>query len=113
TLGGTSACGEADPIDDDATAFLSIQGAREVALPAGEATTLVVRYHDGDDEPLAGEIAFRVLGDGGALAAPAARATDDGLARIEVRTDAVGASFRVRASAPLADPVEWSVVTRP
>src|SRR5690606_12674684 len=112
TAGATAACGDAD-VGDSAAAILSIQGEADLSLPAGGAATLVVRYHDGLDQPLAGRVEFVVLGDGGALAAPTALATEDGLARIEVRAERGPAAFRVRASAADAGPVEWSVVAMP
>src|SRR5690606_1362987 len=77
TAGATAACGDAD-VGDSAAAILSIQGEADLSLPAGGAATLVVRYHDGLDQPLAGRVEFVVLGDGGALAAPTALATEDG-----------------------------------
>jgi len=108
----------ADKADDDpqppqpGNAYLTIVGDTNVFLENGWHQTLTVQYHDGNQQPLAGQIDFAVVGNsqGGTINTPFAVTDADGVATIEVIAGAEGeAAFKIRATADYADGVEWSV----
>lgn len=109
----------ADKGDDDGpdqpqpgNAYLTIVGDVNVFLENGWRQTLTVKYHDANNEPLAGQIDFTVVGNsrGGTITTPFAVTDADGLATIEVIGGAEGeAAFKVRAVAEYTDAVEWSI----
>lgn len=112
-------CGpDAAPGDDDSPlppaqeghAYLSVVGDANVFVKTGELSTITVKYHDEDGQPLAGEIRFELLGDGkgGHLSATSGTTGAQGT----VSVDVVGgdpSAFQIKASAPYASPVAWSV----
>ena len=113
-----------DPGSDDAApnrptdghAVLTIVGDTNLFLETGWRREITVRYHGDDEQPLAGEVAFALVGSGGGASLSAATAvTDaDGNAKVTVVAGADGeASFRVAASAPFAQEVAWSIAVKP
>jgi len=104
-----------DDDDDNANpdeAFLTIVGDRDVFLENGWTQRLVVRYHDGDNEPLAGQISFQIVGvSGGANLLDTSGVTDsDGLVQVDLVAGQNGDSlFTVEASAVSADKVDWQI----
>lgn len=88
-----------------------------VPLALGASATLRVRYEDAAGVPIPGaEVGFELEpstqneGTGGStLSATTARTDDAGVARVEVVAGAVDVLFRVRASAPDAVPVRFTV----
>lgn len=104
-----SACGEID--EPPPAAHLTIEGVAWIAIPSQTTARLAVRYHDGDERPLAGRVDFAILGEpgGATLSASTAATADDGVATIDFHAPDVAESFQVRASAADAEPVEWTV----
>ncbi|HVV86541.1 MAG TPA: hypothetical protein VHE35_25965 [Kofleriaceae bacterium] len=93
-------------------AYLTIVGDKNVFMENGWQQAITVRYHDGDDHPLAGEIAFSLEGTGGGATLTSTRAVTDahGEATVKVQAGATGdAAFAVEAAAEFADPVTWKV----
>lgn len=93
-------------------AFLTIEGDAQVFAEADSLRALTVRYHDGDDRPLAGTISFRIEGEaGGSTLANASAVTDsNGVATIQLVLGNDGeAAFSVYAEAAAAQPARWSV----
>jgi len=119
TLAATSfACAASSAGDDDddnvnpENAYLSVVGDKDVFLENGWTTRLTVRYHDGDNQPLAGQIDFRVVGvSGGANLLDDSGVTNaDGVVQVDLVAGPSGdALFTVEASAPYAEPVVWQV----
>lgn len=93
-------------------AFLTIVGETSVFMENGWQQAVIVRYHDGDNNPLAGEVDFAIGGTGGGatLSAPSAITNRDGEATVNVNAGPTGdASFSISAVAEYADPVSWRV----
>ena len=104
---GASASG--DP--EEGNAFLSVVGDRNVFLDHGASTTLAVRYHDGNDEPLAGEVTIAIQGDAkDSSVATTSGVTDaQGIVRYDLQGGNTDAAFGVQATAEFASPTEWSI----
>jgi hypothetical protein len=104
-----AACGGSS--GEGADAYLTIEGSSSVLLPFNGTSRLAVRYHDADNEPLEGKIDFEIVGNagGGRLSSTSADADYDGIGEISVTAAAAEVSFRVRAVADGAAPVEWIV----
>lgn len=117
TTAAACAGGDTGGDDDDDNvnpdeAFLTIVGDRDVFLENGWTHRLVVRYHDGDNEPLAGQVEFNLVGvAGGANLLDASGVTNsDGLVQIDLVAGQNGDSlFTVEASAVSADTVDWQI----
>lgn len=93
-------------------AYLTIVGDRDVFLEHAWQQAITVRYHDGDDHPLAGEIAFAIEGNGRGANLTTTRAVTNarGEATVSIRAGTSGeAAFAVEASAEFATPVTWKV----
>ena len=93
-------------------AYLTIVGDSQYFLEGGWRQTLSVRYHDGNDQPLAGQVDFAVMGaPAGATLASAFGVTNaDGQVNIDIIAGAQGdAVFKVRAEAEYAEAVEWTI----
>ncbi|HUQ06960.1 MAG TPA: hypothetical protein VM261_30925 [Kofleriaceae bacterium] len=102
--------GPQTPTEGDA--FLTVVGETSVFMENGWQQAVIVRYHDGDDNPLAGEVDFAIGGTaaGATLSAPNAITNRDGEATVNVNAGASGdASFTISAVAEYADPVSWRV----
>src|SRR5262245_26513812 len=56
----TAACGASASAPEEGNAFLTVVGDRNVFLDYGQRVNIAVRYHDSNDEPLAGEVSLRV-----------------------------------------------------
>ena len=92
--------------------FLSIVGDSRVGLQNGTSLELSVRYQNESTEPLSGDVEFSIVGDsGGATLSHQTVATSvNGIANVVVTAGAMGeVTFRVRATAPMADPVDWHI----
>jgi hypothetical protein len=111
------ACSSNGGDDDDdqpqpGNAYLTIVGDANVFIENGWRQSLTVKYHDGDQQPLAGLVEFSVVGasGGGTLSAPSAATDAEGKANVDVIAGAQGdASFIIRAEAEYADPVEFHI----
>jgi hypothetical protein len=106
-----AACSSDVGVGDVERAYLTIEGSRSVILPYDGTSRLAVRYHDEADRPLAGRIDFEVVGDarGSTLSQSSADADGSGIVEISIRAARADISFRVRASAADAAPVEWTI----
>ena len=114
---------ELPPIED--ARRLLLEGPDRVSVLYGERLELHVRYVDGRGAPVVGSIDARLFdgsdadrteaGIGGSfLADTEVESRADGRATLLLDAGALQAIFRVRASAELADPVDWVVtVTHP
>ena len=112
--GGPDDHGNPPPTQGDA--YLTIVGDTNVFVENGAHQTLTVKYHDGQNRPLAGEVAFRIDGspNGASLSAPTGVTNAQGNVALDLIAGAQGqASFRVVASAQYADPVDWRVAVSP
>ena len=114
TAGACTSSGDDDgPADPQpGNAYLTIVGDANVFLENGWRQTITVKYHDDDQQPLAGLVEFSVVGSssGGTISAPSSATSADGLANIDVIAGAQGeASFVIRAEAEYADAVEWHI----
>lgn len=104
-----------DDDDDNAIpdqAYLTIVGDRDVFLENGWTHRLVVRYHDDNNEPLAGQVDFKIVGGaGGANLLRTSGVTDsDGLVQVDLVAGQNGDSlFTVEASAVSADTANWQI----
>ncbi len=93
-------------------AYLTIVGDSQYFLEGGWRQTLTVRYHDGADQPLAGQVDFAITGApaGASLTSAVGVTSADGQVNIDVIAGAQGdAVFKVRAEAEYAEPVEWTI----
>jgi len=110
---GAVACtGDAARAPEEGNAYLSIVGESSVFMENGWQQAIIVRYHDGDDHPLAGQIDFAITGAGGGATLSSGSAVTDreGEATVVVNAGASGdAAFSVEASADYADPVSWRI----
>ncbi|MBZ0238311.1 MAG: Ig-like domain-containing protein [Deltaproteobacteria bacterium] len=100
---------------EEGDAFLTIVGETNVFMENGWQQAIIVRYHDGDNNPLAGEVDFAIGGSaaGGTLSAPSAITDRDGEATVTVNAGANGdAAFTVSAVAEYAEPVSWRIAVR-
>ncbi len=110
-----AACtGDADALrqPEAGDAYLTVVGDDDVFMENGWRQAITVRYHDGDDHPLAGEIAFALEGRGGGATLSATRAVTNARGEATVAVVAGGsgeAAFAVEAAAALAAPVTWKV----
>lgn len=113
---GCSSSDDGQPRPPEAgDAYLTIVGESSVFMENGWQQAITVRYHDGDDNPLAGEVGFTVGGaaGGGTLSAAHAVTDRDGQATVNVQAGASGeAAFSVEATAEYADPVSWRIAVR-
>lgn len=115
---GLAGCSSSEGDIDDpnppqpGNAYLTVVGDTNVFLENTWRQTITVKYHDGSDQPLAGQIDFSVVGSsaGGTISSPTAVTNSQGLATIDVIAGAEGeALFTVRADAEYADGVEWRI----
>jgi hypothetical protein len=120
SIGALATACSSDPTDDQGgghtpepgNAYLTIVGDQNVFLENSWQQTITVRYHDGADRPLAGQVDFSIVGtaDGGAVSAPAGVTNADGQVSVQVIAGDEGeAFFKVRAEAEYADAVEWTI----
>lgn len=114
-LGACSSAGSGGGDDGNGnpdSANLTIVGDPNQFMENGWTVRLSVRYHDDDNEPLAGQVDFRISGvSGGALLSSGSSVTNaDGVAQVDLQAPATGeAVFKVIAEAAEAAPVEWTV----
>ncbi|HUH00641.1 MAG TPA: hypothetical protein VML75_01525 [Kofleriaceae bacterium] len=115
---GLAGCSSSDSDPNDpnppqpGNAYLTVVGDTNVFLETSWRQTITVKYHDGSDQPLAGQIDFSVVGNsgGGTITSPTAVTNSQGLATIDVIAGAEGeAVFTIRADAEYADGVEWRI----
>lgn len=107
---GSAACGS-DASGDSEGAYLTIQGDSSLFLEPDYQRDLVVRYHDGQGNALAGEVSFEIIGDpkGSSINKNYSAADQEGDARLQVFAGAFETVFRVKATADFAASVEWTV----
>ncbi len=88
-----------------------MQGDDELFLEPGFQRDLEVKYHDATGAALAGEVSFEILGStGGASISLDMGATDaSGDVGFTLFAGQDEATFRIKASAPDAQPVEWDI----
>ena len=106
------ACGGSaggDP--EEGNAYLSIVGDRNVFLDYGAQVSLAVRYHDSNDEPLAGEVSVSVQGDLKDTRLDNTSGVTDaqGIVRYQLSAGTSDAAFGIEATAEFAAPTEWSL----
>ncbi len=114
TAGACTSSGDDDGPGDPqpGNAYLTIVGDSNVFLENGWRQTITVKYHDDDQQPLAGLVEFSVVGSsgGGTISAPTSATSAEGLANIDVIAGAQGeAVFTIRAEAEYADAVQWTI----
>jgi len=93
-------------------AYLTIVGDSNVFLDNNDIQTLRVRYHDSADDPLQGQVAFRLVGTtGGATLNRSSALTDDnGVVEVELRAGKSGsATFTIEATADYASAARWRI----
>jgi hypothetical protein len=93
-------------------AYLTIVGDSNVFLENGWTQRLQVRYHDGNDTPLAGQVDFAIVGNsnGATLVKSFGVTNADGIVEVDMKAGAEGdASFKIKATAEYADGVEWTI----
>lgn len=92
-------------------AYLTIVGDPNVFLEAGAVQEITVKYADDAGDPLAGQIAFHVDGDGlGSSLSGASGVTDaQGLVTIQITGGSAETAFHVLADAEYATAVTWNV----
>lgn len=107
---GSAACGS-DASGDAEGAYLSIQGESNLFLEPDYQRDLVVRYHDGQGNALAGEVQFEIIGDpkGSSINKNYSAADQAGDARLQVFAGTYDTVFRVKATAEFAASVEWTI----
>lgn len=114
-----TACATDKPTDDTTpdnpqpgNAYLTIVGDSQYFMENGWTQAISVRYHDGSDQSLAGQVDFFVVGNsgGGTISSPNAVTNASGVATVNVLAGAQGeALFKIRAEAEFAEPVEWTI----
>lgn len=106
---GVSAC--SSDVGGGEGAFLSIQGDANLQLEPGFQRDIVVRYHDAAGNPLTGDVTFEVLGElkGSRLGSLSSAADGSGDARSTLNVGQDETVFRIKATAPAAASVEWTV----
>lgn len=104
-------CGGKNNGDNDG-AFLSVVGDKNVFIDNDDVQKLSVRYHDGNDRPLQGQVDFRIIGTtGGATLNKSSGLTNtDGVVEIHLTAGTSGsASFQIEAEADSSSPARWTV----
>ena len=120
TMAAAVGCSAADSGDDGGdplpptagNAELTVVGDSNVFLENGWTHRISVRYHDGDDQALAGRIDFAVVGNsaGGTVSSSFGVTDNNGVVTIDVSAGVTGdASFKIKASAEYATAVEWNI----
>jgi hypothetical protein len=107
---GSAACGS-DASGDQSGAYLTIQGDSSLFLEPGYQRDLAVRYHDGQGNPLTGEVSFEIIGDpkGSSINKNYSATDQAGDARFQLFAGEFETVFRVKATADFAASVEWTV----
>jgi hypothetical protein len=105
------ACGGDGNVPEPGNAFLTIVGDSNMFIDHSERRVLTVRYHDGDDLPLDGEVSFELGGDAGGatISAEAGFTNANGLVEITLNAGNIDAAFEIRAAAEHANSVNWNV----
>lgn len=108
----TAACGSDGGNEPEAgNAYLTIVGDSNMFVDYGVQRTLTVRYHNSNDEPLSGEVAFKITGDAAdsGISAEVGYTTADGLVEITLNAGQDDAAFAIEASAQYASPAVWNI----
>lgn len=108
---GAAACGSDASTDDANGAYLTIQGDSNLFLEPGYQRALAVQYHDGQGNPLTGEVSFEVVGEakGSTLSKDYGATNASGEASLSLFAGEQETVFRIKASAEFAASVEWTV----
>ncbi len=113
TLSVTAAAcgGDSGAEPTEGNSYLTIVGDSNVFVDYGVQRVLTVRYHDSDDQPLAGAVGFEIHGtaSGSTLASSQGVTNKDGLAEIIVVAGNSATAFEIEATAAYATPVKWNV----
>ncbi len=107
---GAAACGS-DTSGDANGAYLSIQGDPQLFLEPGYQRDLAVKYHDGQGNPLVGEVSFEILGEprGTSIDKAFGATNAQGDASLTLYAGEAETVIRIKASADFAASVEWTV----
>jgi hypothetical protein len=107
----TAACGASAGAPEEGNAFLTVVGDRNVFLDYGQRTNVAVRYHDSNDEPLAGEISLTMGGNtaGSQLSASSGVTDAQGIVSVELTAGSTDVFFDITAEAEYADPATFSI----
>lgn len=110
---GAAACGgsSSNPPPEEGNAYLTVVGDRNVFLDHDAAQRLSIRYHDSQDQPLAGEVSFRLVGDakGSSISKDSGVTNSQGIVELQVEAGAEDANFRIEATAEYASSADWSI----
>ncbi len=108
---GATACGSDASVDDSDSAYLTIEGDTELFLDPGFQRNLVVQYHDGQGNPLTGEVNFEILGQarGTTINKDFGATNAQGNASLTLFAGEQETVIRIKASAEYASSVEWTV----
>lgn len=107
----TAACGGDGNVPEPGNAFLTVVGDSNMFIDHAERRVLTVRYHDGEDLPLDGEVSFELRGDAGGstISADAGYTNANGLVEITLDAGNLDAAFEIVASAQHATSVNWNI----
>ena len=107
----TAACGGDGNVPEPGNTFLTIVGDSNMFIDHSERRVLTVRYHDGEDLPLDGEVRFELRGDAGGatISAESGYTNANGLVEITLNAGATDAAFEIVASADYANSVNWNI----
>ena len=112
TLSIAAACGgDSGGEPTEGNSYLTVVGDTNVFIDYGVQRVLTVRYHDSDDNALAGEVGFAIRGtaSGSTLADNSGVTNNQGMAEVVVRAGNDATAFTVEATAAYASPASWSV----
>lgn len=106
-----AACGGDGNVPEPGNAFLTIVGDSNMFIDHAERRVLTVRYHDGDDLPLDGEVAFEIRGDAGGatISANSGYTNANGLVEITLNAGNIDSAFEITAAAEHANAVNWNI----
>jgi hypothetical protein len=110
-MAGLAGCGEESQVPGGSSAVLTAVGSSEIVLGGGWEHEIEVRYHDGQGQPLAGAVEFRLAEPGaGAHLRDALAITDaQGIARTTLLVGEEDGALEVVAKAPDAQPISWTI----
>ncbi len=108
---GAAACGSDAKAGDPDGAYLSIQGDAQLFLEPGYQRDLAVKYHDGQGNPLVGEVSFEILGEprGTTIDREYGATNAQGDASLTLYAGEQETVIRIKATADFAASVEWTV----
>lgn len=113
-LGACGGNGSNLPPPEEGNAYLTIVGDSNVFIDRGAQQRLMVRYHDSNDQPLAGKIMFEVVGSaqGSTISKDSGVTNSEGLVELNVNAGSQDTSFQIKATAPYASSAIWSIAVQ-